>query len=98
MSFETLCGKRLMPTIERDVLNLVVVNDIRAGSRIRERIDIAFTRRACAGNHFRIDDLELTLALLTPQDIESSVVQLRGCYPLDNNRTGIVAHGTETRE
>ena len=81
--------QRLTIPIKRYIFNLVVVDDIRLSSRIRIGIELLFTRCARTRDHCRIDDLELSIALLTPLDKESSVVQLRLRRPCNHHRTSV---------
>ena len=69
--------QRLTIPIKRYIFYLVVVYDVGLSSRIFIRIELLFARCACARDHCCVDDFELAVALLTPLDEESSVVQLR---------------------
>ena len=86
--------------INRDVLNLVIVNNVGFRSRIREGIDVLFTRRAVTSdNTFHVNNFKLTVLRFTPQDIEACVVQLRFGNPLNIDMPCVlVAHGTELRQ
>ena len=74
--------QRLMIPVKRDILYLVVVDDVGLSSRILVCIGLLFTGCARALDHCCVDDLELAVALLTPLDVESSVVQLRLGRPM----------------
>ena len=97
MSFEAdAVGERLTITVKRYVFNLVVVYDVRLSSSIREGIELLFAGCACARDHSSIDDLELTVALLTALDKESSVVQFRLRRPSNHHSTSrLITHRTE---
>ena len=78
MSFKAYgAGESLTGPVYRDTFQLVIVYDVRLSSRIGVGIQLLFTRCACTRNHRRIDDLELSVPLVTPLDEESSVAQLR---------------------
>ena len=79
--------QRLTIPIKRNILYLVVVDDIRLRSRIRVGIELLLTTCARTRNHRRIDDLKLTIALVTPLDEEASVVQLRLRRPRNHHGT-----------
>ena len=70
-------GQCLTVPIKRYIFNLVVVYDIGLSSCIRIHVELLLTGCTCALDHCRVDDFELSIALLTPLDKESSVIQLR---------------------
>ena len=81
--------QRLTIPVKRDVLYLVVVDDIRLCSRIRIRIELLFARGTCTGDHRGVDHLEIAVRLIAPLDEESSVVQLRLRRPRNHDLTGV---------
>ena len=81
--------QRLTIPVKRYILYLVVVDDIGLSSCILVCIELLFTGCARTLDHCRIDDLELAIALLTPLDKESSVVQLRLRRPGNHHRASV---------
>ena len=72
--------------IQRYIFYLVVVNNIGFRSRIREGIHMLLTRRAMTRyDTFHIDDFKHTRFAFTPQNVETSIVQLGLCHPSNVN-------------
>ena len=91
--------QRLTIPVKRDILYLVVVDDIRLRSRIRIRVELLLTCGASPRDHRRIDHLEIAVRLITPLDEESSVVQLGLRRPRNHHLTCLfITHRTEVGE
>ena len=75
-------------TIQRDILDPVIVHNVGLSGCIREGILMLLTRRAVTRNEsLQVDNLEHTLSALATQDIEPSVVQFRLGDPCNINMT-----------